>query len=82
LHHDLAPPAAVAAGARVVVRLVALRVELAHQGGGALVDHRLELDVLDVREGQVEHFPGGGQERGEETVKEDRMEYSFLKISR
>jgi len=77
LDRDLAT-AAVAAAAAAAAGASAgrgpLRVQLPGQGGGALLDHGLELDVLDVGEGQVEDVVGARGERGKESVEEDGVE--------
>jgi hypothetical protein len=48
-------------------------VELAIEGGDALLNHGLELIVVDVRESDVQHFVRLRGERGEESVEEDCM---------
>ncbi len=50
------------------------RVELAGEGGGALLNHGLELGVVDVGEGQVEDVAGARGQRGEEAGEEDCVE--------
>jgi hypothetical protein len=58
----------------VVVRLVAVRVELSYQRSCALVDHGFQLDIGDVWERQVEHVAGLRQDGGEEAVEEDGVQ--------
>lgn len=55
----------------------ALGVELALEGGDVLLDHGLELVIVDVGQGQVEDFAGPRGERGEEAVEEDRVEDAY-----
>lgn len=69
LDRDLA-----AAAARGVVLVRLGGIELAGQGGGALVDHGLELDIVDEREGQVQDLAGLRLHRGEEAMEEDGMQ--------
>jgi hypothetical protein len=70
LDGELAP----AAAARAHAGRGSLGVELALQGGGALVDHGLELVVVDVGEGEVEDLAGLRGDGGEEAVEEDGVE--------
>jgi hypothetical protein len=60
-----------------VVWLVALRLELAHQAGHALVDKRLDLGIGDVGELEPEHVAGLGADGGEEAEEEDGVEDSY-----
>lgn len=69
LDHDLPTAPAVAGAARA-----ALVVQLADEGVGALLDHGLELDILDVGKGEVEDLTGLGDDSREEAVEEDGME--------
>lgn len=54
-----------------VVRLVALRFELAHQGGDALVDEGLDLGFGDVGELEPEDVAGLGDDGGKIAEEED-----------
>lgn len=54
-----------------------LGVELALEGRGTLVDHGLELVVVDVGEGQVEDVAGARGEGGEKAGEEDCVEDSW-----
>lgn len=56
-------------------------IELAGEGGGALVDHGFELVIVDVGEGEVEDVAGAGDEGGEEAGEEDCVEDAFDDIS-
>lgn len=51
-----------------------VRVQLADEGGGALVDQGLQLRNGDVGEGEVEDFVGLGGQGGEVPVEEDGVE--------
>ena len=62
------------AAAPGVVGRGALGVEVALEGGGALVDHGGQLRVVDVGERQVEDVAGLRGEGGEESVEEDCVE--------
>jgi hypothetical protein len=59
-----------------MVWLVALRLELAHQAGHALVDQRLDLGVGDVGELEAEHVAGLGADGREVAEEEDGVEDS------
>lgn len=52
----------------------ALGVELAVEGGDALLDHGLQLVIIDVGQGDAEDVARLGDERGEEAVEEDGVE--------
>jgi hypothetical protein len=60
LHDQLAPPA-----------LLVRAVDCAHQGYGPLLDQRLEVDIVDGGEGQVEQVAREGRYRREVPVEED-----------
>jgi hypothetical protein len=60
LHYQLAPPA-----------LLVCAVDCAHQCHGPLLDERLEVDIVNGGEGQVEQVAGEGRYRGEVAVEED-----------
>lgn len=64
--------------------LLIWRLELPQEGGRALLDHGLELHVVDVGQGQVEDVAGAGGERGEEAVEEDGVEDALgeLRVTR
>lgn len=63
----------------VLVR--ALGIELAFESGSALVDHGLELIVVDIRECEVEDIAGKRGEGREEAVEEDRVEDAWAIVS-
>jgi hypothetical protein len=46
-------------------------LELAEEGGGALLDKGLELYVVDMWEGKVENVAGAWREGREPSVEED-----------
>lgn len=73
LHHELPSPATGPGAPRR-----ALRVELALQLRGPLLDHGLEFIVVDVGEGEVEDFAGAGDEGGEEAVEEYGVEDAYF----
>lgn len=50
-----------------------LRIELALEGVGALLDHGLQLVVIDVGESDVQHFMRSGGEGWKKSVEEDCM---------
>ena len=51
--------------------LVALCLELAHEGGDTLIDQSIDLGLGDVSELETEHIPGLRDHRGEEPEEED-----------
>jgi hypothetical protein len=51
-----------------------LGVKLALESGGALVDHGLELIIVDIGQGEVENDASLGGDGGEEAVEEDGVE--------
>jgi hypothetical protein len=73
LHRHLAAAAA-AAGPGVLVRPVALRLELAGERVGALVDERLDLGLGHVGELEAEHVARLRGDGGEEAEEEDGVE--------
>lgn len=73
LHRHLAAAAA-AARPRVLVRPVALRLELARERVGALVDERLDLGLGHVGQLEAEHVARLRRDGGEEAQEEDGVQ--------
>ena len=64
-------------GRRGVSGRVALGLELAHEGGDALVDEGLDLGVGDVGELEAQDVAGLGEDGWEVAEEEDRVEDSW-----
>ena len=59
------------------VAVSCLTVHLSHQGRRALVDERLQVDIIDGGEGDVKEIAGEWTNGGEVPVKKDGMEEGF-----
>jgi hypothetical protein len=82
LDGELTPAAASVGGSGSGGRRGALLgVELAFEGGGTLVDHGLELIIIDVGQGEVKNDAGLGGDGGEEAVEEDGVEDAWAQRS-